>query len=73
MPRFRDDEQHVGVFAARTPDRPALIDASDGSVVTFAEYEALSNRCAHMLRASGLRRGDGVAVLMENNLSYFPF
>ena len=43
MTRFHDDERHVGVFAARTPDRPAVIMADDGRIVTFAEYEAVSN------------------------------
>ena len=72
MTRYHEDERHVGVFAARTPDRPALIDASDGSVVIFAEYEALSNQCAHLLRASGLGPGDCLAIFMENNVSYLP-
>ncbi len=37
-----------------------------GETVTFAEYEAASNRVAHLLRAAGLRRGDHIAVFMEN-------
>ena len=48
------------------PDQPAIIMASSGETVTFGEYEARANRVAHLLRDAGLRRGDHVAVLMEN-------
>ncbi|MGH2930939.1 MAG: AMP-binding protein, partial [Solirubrobacteraceae bacterium] len=48
------------------PDQPAIIMASSGETVTFAEYEAASNRAAHLLRDAGLRRGDHIAVFMEN-------
>jgi acyl-CoA synthetase (AMP-forming)/AMP-acid ligase II len=37
-----------------------------GKTVTFAEYEVGSNRVAQLLRATGLRRGDHIAVFMEN-------
>jgi long-chain acyl-CoA synthetase len=48
------------------PDRAAIIMATSGETVTFAEYEARCNAAAHLLRASGLKRGDHIAVLMEN-------
>jgi acyl-CoA synthetase (AMP-forming)/AMP-acid ligase II len=54
--------------ARETPDKPALIMAGSGETVTFAEYEAHCNQVAHLLRAAGLKRGDHVAVFMENNL-----
>jgi len=41
--------------------------AAHGETVTFGEYERRCNRVAHLLRAAGLRRGDHVAVFMENN------
>jgi len=44
--------------------------AASGETLTFAQFEALSNRCAHLLRAIGLKRGDGVALLMKNHLYY---
>jgi len=50
------------------PDQPAIIMASSGETVTFAEYEARSNRVAHLLRDTGLRRGDHIAVFMENSV-----
>jgi len=69
---FRDDEIHAGVFAALNPDKPAIIMAADGNVVTFAQFEARSNQAAHLLRRCGLTRGDGVVILMENNADYLP-
>jgi long-chain acyl-CoA synthetase len=59
------------VFARRPalahPDKPAIIMASSGETVTFGEYEARSNQVAHLLRDAGLRRGDHIAVFIENS------
>jgi long-chain acyl-CoA synthetase len=46
--------------------RPAIIMAPSGEAVTYGEYEAHCNQVAHFLRAAGLRRGDHIAVFMEN-------
>jgi long-chain acyl-CoA synthetase len=48
------------------PDQPAIIMATSGEVVTFAEYEAAANRTAHLLRDSRLGYKDHVAFFMEN-------
>lgn len=71
---MNDDTElrHPGIYAEKTPDRPAVIMGDSSEVVTFAEYEATSNQCAHLLRACGLKRGDRVAILMENNALYLP-
>jgi long-chain acyl-CoA synthetase len=53
--------------AAAHPDKPAIIMASSGETVTFGEFEARSNRVAHLLRDAGLRRGDHIAVFIENS------
>ena len=57
--------------ARLTPDKPTIVMAHDGSAVTFAELVERSARTAHLLRRLGLRPGDGIAVLMENNPRYF--
>lgn len=49
------------------PGKPAIIMASSGETVTFGEYEARSNRAARLLRDAGLRRGDHIAVFIENS------
>ena len=53
--------------AIAQPDKPAIIMASSGETVTFGEFEARSNRVAHLLRDAGLRRGDHIAVFIENS------
>jgi len=57
-------------YAAATPDRPAMISADTGEVLTFGELNEQSNRMAQLLHARGLRRGDHLAILMENNLHF---
>jgi long-chain acyl-CoA synthetase len=57
---------HPGIFAAKDPQRPAIIMGTAGTVVTYAELEARSNRVAWLTRRSGVRPGDGLAVIMEN-------
>ena len=44
--------------------------ATTGETVTYAEYDARTNRLAHLLRSHGLQRGDHYAILMENNVRY---
>jgi long-chain acyl-CoA synthetase len=47
--------------------KPAVILYPSGTVVTFDNLEARANRLAHRFRQAGLREGDTVAILMENN------
>jgi long-chain acyl-CoA synthetase len=53
--------------AKKDPDKPAIIMATSGQTVTFGEYEAGANRVAHLLRDTGLVRGDHMAIFMEND------
>ncbi len=57
--------------AAETPDKPAVISAGSGDVVTFKQLDDRSNQLAQLLHARGLRRGDRIAVLMENNPRFY--
>ncbi|WP_088625421.1 acyl-CoA synthetase [Oceanicola sp. 22II-s10i] len=65
--------RHVGYWAEQTPDRPAIIDAATGEVVTFAQYEALSNRVAQLVRSLGLKRHDHVVFMSENRTEFMPW
>src|SRR5262249_27087488 len=47
--------------------KPAIILHPSGTIVTFAELEARANRLAHHFRRAGLREGDTVAAILENN------
>jgi long-chain acyl-CoA synthetase len=49
---------------------PALI-MSDGGVIPFGELYAKSQRVAAVLRSAGLRRGDGVALVLPNRAEFF--
>jgi acyl-CoA synthetase (AMP-forming)/AMP-acid ligase II len=58
---------HPGAIAAQTPDKPAVIMADSGRIITYRELDEESNRLAHLLRAHGLRPGDHVAFMLENH------
>src|SRR5260370_34729648 len=62
---------HPGVFAAKEPERPAVIIGTAGPVLTYAELEARSNKVAWLARRCGLRPGDGLAVIAENRPELF--
>jgi fatty-acyl-CoA synthase len=62
---------YPGTYAAQAPDRIAAIMAGTGETVTYGELERRSAQLAHVLRDAGLRSGDVVALLTENNLRAF--
>ena len=61
---------YPGEHARLRPDRPAVIMAGSGEVLTYGELERRSNKLAHLLRANGLQRLDHFAIFMENNSRY---
>ena len=61
---------YIADQARLTPEKPAMIAAESGTVLTFKELEDRSNQFARYLYARGLRRGDHIAILMENNLRF---
>jgi len=63
---------YPGDYAQLNPDRAAIIMADSGTVVTYREFEALSNRLSHYFRSKGLNRLDHYAIFMENNHQYLP-
>ena len=60
-----------GVHAARSPEKLAALLVETGETLTYGELEEASVRLAHVLHDAGLRRGDVVALLTENNLRAF--
>jgi long-chain acyl-CoA synthetase len=64
---------HPSIHARRTPDKPAYIMAGSDETVSYAQLEARSNQGAHLFRALGLKRGDGIALLLENSPRFFEF
>ena len=62
---------HPFHHAARTPDKPACVMARTGEVVTYRQLEERSNQGAQLFRRLGLKRGDTIALLMDNSARYF--
>lgn len=62
---------YPGIHAENTPDKAALIIARTGEIVTYAELNDRSNQLAQLMWAKGLRRGDHVAIFMENHPVYY--
>ena len=62
---------YPGHWAGVFPDKAAAIDVATGAVRTYGELNDRSNQLAQLLWRRGLRRGDHIAVFMENNLAYF--
>jgi long-chain acyl-CoA synthetase len=57
--------------ALKTPDKVAARLVDTGEEITYAELDERSTRLAHALYDAGLRRGDMVALLSNNDLRCF--
>jgi fatty-acyl-CoA synthase len=65
------EDQHwscLGERARLHPERPLIVNASSGETLSYAEVERRSNRLAHYLYDLGLRPGDHIAMVLENNI-----
>ncbi len=62
---------HPFVWAEKTPDKPAYIMASTGKATTYRELNERSNQGAQLFRSLGLKFGDAVSIMMENNDIYY--
>ena len=62
---------YPGTYAAEAPDRIAAVMAGTGETLSYGDLEQRSVQLAHVLHEAGLRPGDVVALLTENNLRAF--
>ena len=62
---------YPGTYAAEAPDRVAAVMADTGETLSYGDLERRSVQLAHVLHDAGLRPGDVVALLTENNLRAF--
>ena len=53
------------------PARTAYVMADSARSISFGELEADSNKIAHLFRAQGLKRGDSIAICLENHPAFF--
>lgn len=63
---------HPYLHARENPDKPAVIMAGSGQVITYGELDKSSNQVAQLYRSRGLQIGDTVAICMENHPQFFP-
>ena len=57
------------VWAAAQPDRVAVVDP-DGTEHCWAAVDARANQLVRLLRARGLKAGDGVALICSNRVAF---
>ena len=57
---------YPGTHAATAPERPAIVMAESGEIVTYGQLDENSARVAAALHHLGLRTGDVVAMLSDN-------
>ncbi|MGE0666261.1 MAG: AMP-binding protein [Sphingomonadales bacterium] len=62
---------HPRHHAAAHPDKPAIVMAGISETVSYAALADGAARCAQLFRWLGLKRGDGVAMLIENHPRFF--
>ena len=68
--RFQDPAQPVGLgwvleaTTAKHGDRPAVL--YEDRRVSYHDFNAWANRIAHFLAADGVKKGDTVAIFVEN-------
>lgn len=62
---------HPTFHAKANPEKPAVIMAGTGQVMTYGQLDALSNRFARLFREHGLSIGSTVALCLENHPQYF--
>ena len=63
---------HPSELVSRFPEKPALTIAETGESLSFREWDDFSMRASQLFRSLGLKRGDHVAILMENDLPFLP-
>ena len=62
---------YPAVHAAKNPNKPAYIMARSGRTVTYRELDERSNQAAQLFYSMGLRRGDHIALCLENHEEFF--
>ena len=62
---------YPAIHAEKTPDKPACIMAQSGRQLTYRELDERSNQAAQHFQSLGLRRGDHIALCLENHEEFF--
>ena len=62
---------YPGHWAKIHPEKVAIVNTLTGAEQTYAQLNDRSNQLAQLLWDKGLRRGDHIALFMENDIRYF--
>ena len=62
---------YPGKWAELCPDKAAVINSVTGQQTTFRELNDRSNQLAQLFWDKGLRRGDHVALFVENDIHFY--
>ena len=61
----------ISAFAENQSEKVAYVMAQGQRQVTYGELEAAANQGAQLFRDLGLKRGDHIAILLENHPLFF--
>lgn len=61
---------HPSITAQTYPHKPAIIMANSGEMVTYGQLDERSNQGAQLFRSLGLKAGDHIGMMMENNRQF---
>ncbi len=62
---------HLSEIAAAAPDKPAVVTADGGQVLTYGDLDRRSRQVSRLLARLGVQTGDHVALLVTNQPEYF--
>lgn len=62
---------YPGYWSKKHGDKPAAINPETGESLSYRQLDERSMQLAQLMYHKGLRRGDHIALFMENNLRYF--
>jgi fatty-acyl-CoA synthase len=61
---------HPSVTAETYPHKPAIIMGESGEMVTYQQLDERSNQGAQLFRSLGLKTGDHIGMMLENNRQF---
>ena len=61
---------HPSITAETYPHKPAIIMGDSGEIVTYRELDERSNQGAQLFRTLGLKAGDHIGMMLENNRQF---
>lgn len=61
---------HPSITAQTYPHKPAIVMANSGEMVTYGQLDERSNQGAQLFRSLGLKAGDHIGMMLENNRQF---